>query len=104
MRDLALALWDEERFGICLDVAHLMLSKEKPERWFQELAPYVRHFHLNDNHLERDEHLVLGEGSIDWELVFKLISANGLQESSMLLEMNGMDKIQKSLGFIKRFV
>lgn len=104
LRDLALALWDEERFGICLDVAHLMLSKEKPERWFQELAPYVRHFHLNDNHLERDEHLVLGEGSIDWELVFKLISANGLQESSMLLEMNGMDKIQKSLGFIKRFV
>ena len=104
LRDLAYALSDEERFGICLDVAHLMLSKEKPERWFQELAPYVRHFHLNDNHLERDEHLVMGGGSIDWEFVFKLISGYGLQKSSMLLEMNGMDKIQKSLEYIKRYV
>ncbi len=104
LRDLALALRDEERFGICLDVAHMMLSREKPERWFQELAPYIRHFHLNDNHLERDEHLVLGEGSIDWELVFKLINSNELRKSSMLLEMNGVDKAQRSLEFIKGYV
>lgn len=104
LRDLAFALRDEERFGVCLDVAHLMLSKEKPERWFQELAPYVRHFHLNDNHLERDEHLVMGGGSIDWKLIFKLIRDNGLGKSSMLLEMNGMDKIQRSLEFIKRYI
>ena len=104
LRDLAASLEDEDRFGVCLDAAHLMLSQEKPERWFQELAPYVRHFHLNDNHLEHDEHLVLGEGSIDWELIFQLIKDTGLQESSMLLEMNGLDKIQKSLEYIKRFI
>lgn len=104
LRDLALALRDEERFGVCLDVAHLMLSGEKPERWFQELAPYIRHFHLNDNHLERDEHLHLGDGCIDWGLIFKLINDKGLWGASMLLEMNGMDKIQKSLNFIKKYV
>lgn len=104
LRDLALALCDEERFGVCLDVAHMMLSKEEPERWFQELAPYIRHFHLNDNHLERDEHLVMGGGNIDWDLVFKLIKDNGLRKSSMLLEVNGMDKIQKSLEFIRKYI
>ena len=104
LRDLALALQDEERFGVCLDVAHMMLSKEKPERWFQELAPYIRHFHLNDNHLGRDEHLALGDGSISWELIFRLIGEHGLWKSSMLLEMSGMDKIQKSLAFIERYI
>lgn len=104
LRDLALALRDEERFGVCLDVAHIMLSKVKPEQWFQELAPYIRHFHLNDNHLERDEHLVLGGGSIDWEFIFRLINDHELGKSSMLLEMNGMDKIQKSLEFIKQYI
>ena len=104
LRDLAFALRDEERFGVCLDVAHLMLSKEKPERWFRELAPYVRHFHLNDNHLERDEHLALGGGSIDWGFVFGLVRDNGLLGSSILLEMNGMEKIQKSLEFIEKYV
>lgn len=101
LKDLAIALRDEERFGVCLDVAHMMLSGEKPEHWFAELAPYVRHFHLNDNHLGRDEHLALGDGSIDWDLMFGLIDRHGLWGSSMLLEMNGMDKIQKSLDFIK---
>lgn len=104
LRDLAFALRDEKRFGVCLDVAHMMLSGETSEWWFQELAPYIRHFHLNDNHLERDEHLVLGGGSIDWEIIFKLIRDNGLRESSMLLEMNGMDKIRRSLDFIKRYI
>lgn len=104
LRDLAFALRDEGRFGVCLDVAHIMLSKVKPERWFRELAPYIRHFHLNDNHLERDEHLALGDGSIDWELVKKLISENELWKSSILLEIKGMDKIQKSLDFINRYV
>lgn len=104
LRDLALALRDEERFGVCLDVAHMMLSREKPERWFQELAPYIRHFHLNDNHLERDEHLVLGDGSIEWKYIFDLISQNGLRKSSMLLEINGMDKIQTSMEFIKKYI
>lgn len=104
LRDLALALRDEERFGVCLDVAHMMLSREKPERWFQKLAPHIRHFHLNDNHLERDEHLALGDGSIDWDFIKKLISENQLLKSSILLEMKGMDKIQKSLDFINRYV
>lgn len=104
LRDLAFALQDERKFGVCLDVAHLMLSKEKPERWFQTLAPYIRHFHLNDNHLERDEHLAMGEGCIDWDLVFRLIDGDGLGEASMLLEMNGLDKVQKSLAFVRRYV
>lgn len=101
LRDLAIELQDEKRFGLCLDVAHVMLTKCGPQRWFQELAPYIRHFHLNDNHLERDEHLPMGEGSIDWKYLFRLIEENGLNCASALLEMNGLDQIRKSLDFVK---
>lgn len=98
LKDLALAMRDEKRFGICLDVAHMMLSGRDPAGWFEALAPYIRHFHINDNHLQRDEHLALGSGSIDWENIFELIGKNQLWKASVLLEMNGLDKIQKSLA------
>lgn len=101
LRDLAIELQDEKRFGICLDVAHVMLTKCEPQRWIQELAPYIRHFHLNDNHLVRDEHLSMGEGCIDWKYLFRLIEENGLNCASALLEMNGLCQICKSLDFVK---
>lgn len=101
LRDLALVMQDEKRFGVCLDVAHMMLSGKDPGQWFQALAPYIRHFHFNDNHLERDEHLALGCGSIDWENIFQLIGNNQLWKASVLLEMNGLDKIQKSLDLMR---
>lgn len=101
LEDLALSLRDEKRFGICLDVAHVMLSGTGPEQWFQSLAPFIRHFHLNDNHLERDEHLAMGRGSIDWENIFQLMGKYQLDKASVLLEMKGMDNIRKSMKFIR---
>lgn len=101
LRELALALGDETRFGVCLDVAHMILFGKKPEQWFQDLAPFIRHFHLNDNHLERDEHLAMGGGSIDWENIFQLMGKYQLWKASVLLEMKGLEKIKMSLDLIR---
>ncbi len=101
--ELADILCNEKRFGICLDVAHMMLTGgAAPEEWFQRLAPYIRHFHLNDNHLKRDEHLALGCGCIDWKKIFELIGRYGLTDRSMLLEINGLEKITLSLDYLEK--
>ncbi len=102
LKELADSLQDERRFGICLDVAHMMLAGgASPKEWISGLAPYIRHFHLNDNHLKRDEHLALGSGDIDWLKIFGRIRQCGLAGRSMLLEMNGLEKINKSLEYLK---
>lgn len=100
---LAESLRDESRFGICLDAAHMMLTKgAPPEEWFRKLAPYIRHFHVNDNHFMTDEHLALGCGSIDWKEIFDAMKQYGLTDRSMLLEVNGLEKIRISLEYLER--
>lgn len=103
LAELADCLREEKRFGICLDVAHLMLTKgAPPEEWIQRLAPYVRHFHLNDNHLKTDDHLALGSGDIDWKEIFGSIRRHGLQDRSILLEVNGLEKTKSSLEYLEK--
>lgn len=101
LRELADGLGEESRFGICLDVAHMMLTGGAlPEEWLSRLAPYIRHFHLNDHHLKTDEHLALGCGNLDWKNIFEKIREYGLQDKSMLLEVNGLEKITMSLEYL----
>ena len=103
LRELADRLCGEGRFGICLDVAHMILTGgAAPEEWFGGLAPCIRHFHLNDHHLQTDEHLALGCGNIDWKDIFEKIGRHGLQGKSMLLEVNGLEKINASLEYLQK--
>ncbi|MCM1101983.1 MAG: sugar phosphate isomerase/epimerase [Clostridium sp.] len=102
LADLAAALRDEERFGICLDIAHMMLVTDEPEQWFEKLGSHIHHFHINDNHLNRDEHLALGDGVIDWPRMYELMGRHDLMQRSILLEVTGADKIRASLDYIRK--
>lgn len=99
---LAELLREEGRFGICLDIGHMMLATDKPEEWFQALGSSIRHFHMNDNYLKRDNHLAMGEGKIDWKHIFALVGQFGLCDTSKLLEVSGLEKIRISLEYLKR--
>ena len=99
LADVALLLREEDRFGICLDIAHMLLATDIPEYWIRVLAPYIRHFHINDTHLKYDEHLALGQGSIDWRIIEVLLEKYGLKDKSRLIEVNGLDKIWESLKY-----
>lgn len=102
LAELSGMLKEEARFGVCLDVGHMMLATDKPEEWLQKLAPYIRHFHLNDNHLKYDEHLALGDGSIRWKHIFALFEQYGLTDRSMLLEVLGRERVNRSLEYISK--
>ena len=90
-----------DRFGICLDVAHMVLAGGNAEEWLEKLSPCIRHFHLNDNRLRTDDHLALGKGRIPWNPIFEQMDRNRLGHISMLLEVNGLQKIRESLLFLR---
>lgn len=97
---LAEELKDEERFGICLDYAHVnVFSKTPAIEWLTKLAPYIKHFHINDNNLIRDSHDALGNGQIDYKEFFDFYD-NNLKGTPVLLEVRGLDKIEESLRYI----
>lgn len=101
LTELAEQFQDQTRFGICLDVAHMQLAKGDAEDWFRKLHPYIRHFHLNDNCLQADDHFALGKGRIQWENIFDLMRHYKLWDVSRLLEVNGLEKIRESLEFLE---
>lgn len=65
---------DHPSFGLCLDIGHANCFSPYPvEEWLWELYPYIRHFHLHDNHGKRDEHLGIGQGDLPWASIFRFI-------------------------------
>lgn len=91
-----------EHFGICLDYAHATISHHPIEEWMKSLGPYVKHMHINDNDLDRDLHLPLGDGKIDWDNFVTLYNKY-INNSSILIEHTDVEKQEKSLQFFKKF-
>ncbi len=62
--------------GIVLDTGHANLEGQT-QRFLQNLPKKIEHIHISDNHGKTDEHLGLGDGSIDWQEFFKRLNAIG---------------------------
>ncbi len=87
-----------QRFGICLDIAHAHLSKTPLSQWLRQCAPYVAHYHLNDNHGQLDEHLPVGEGSIPWDRVLPALEGR----ASVLLEVASPEGYRRSAAALDK--
>lgn len=93
------ALGEYPNFGICLDMAHAHLTPTPEEEWLERLAPYVRHFHINDNLGDMDTHLPLGEGNMDYGRLLPLMERY-CPKAHILLEVTGRTAIEKSLAYL----
>ncbi len=58
----------DENAGVCIDTGHAWLGG-----WWDEFVRVAGgrlvHIHANDNHGERDDHLVPGDGRIEWSRI-----------------------------------
>jgi len=65
---------DSPRFGHCFDIGHWNLFHSVSlEEWFETLGSSIIHLHIHDNHGTDDDHLPLGDGSIDFDTFFTLL-------------------------------
>jgi len=86
--------------GICLDIGHANTTGNMEE--FLDMLPNVRNVHMHDNMGERDEHLPLGEGNVDFEAVLKRISSSGYSRGVVIEAEESIESGVKSLGFLKK--
>ncbi len=87
-------------YGVCLDYAHAVVYGSDIDRWVKELAPYVKHIHINDNDLKRDLHLAVGSGAINWE-EFASYYAEYFTHCRVLIEVCDAHRQRESLEFLK---
>ncbi len=60
-----------EYLGLCLDVGHAHLRSKMPlPEWVCRMQGRLRHVHLHDNSAAADDHLPVGQGTIDFDSFF----------------------------------
>jgi sugar phosphate isomerase/epimerase len=88
---------DSPWFGHCFDIGHWRLFGTTSQAdWLNAIAPRLLHLHLHDNHGQSDEHLPVGEGTIDFTPLMQLLPTLG-QSPSLTLEAHNPSELIRSL-------
>lgn len=90
----------DKRIGVCLDFGHANYSRRPLEDWLERLGERIGYLHLSDNNGLFDDHLPLGEGTVDWEEADRFFAEAG-RPMPVTLEVGGTDGVRRSLAFLK---
>jgi len=78
----------ETNLGVCIDTGHAHMShdagREPVTNYLERYAGPLAHVHLHDNRGTSDEHLVPGDGSIDWPRVLRVLRTIGFSGTAVL--------------------
>lgn len=89
-----------DKVKVCLDSGHAFLSRAPLEKWMDELHDYVGYVHLSDNMGHFDDHMPLGTGRINLELLDDFCRTLP-SDTRCTLEVGGVEDIEKSIEYIK---
>jgi sugar phosphate isomerase/epimerase len=56
-----------------LDIGHANMHGRKPGEFIRKFRKKLKHVHLNDNDGNKDLHLPMGAGNIDWERLIRVL-------------------------------
>lgn len=95
---------DSPWIGHCFDVGHWHLFSDRSlDEWFAALGPQIIHLHLHDNFGQADDHLPVGEGEIDFPLLFRLVKELAVPPR-MTLEAHDREALLRSLSGLTSFL
>ena len=85
---------------IVLDIAHSNL-RDETEEFIRRFGDRIGHIHVSDNHGQMDEHLQLGEGSINWKEMMAAVKASPFNGWVVVESFKGVDE---SIQLLERLV
>jgi len=86
---------NSDNFGICFDTGHFNLfSIVSLDEWLKALKTYIIELHLHDNNKEADSHYAIGDGSFDFNALFKELKGN---DCLYTIEGRSPDEVLKSI-------
>lgn len=95
---------DSPNLRLCLDSGHLSaFARGDMDEWVSALGPYLAEVHLHDNTGNADEHLPIGEGSIDFGRLITLIEKYA-PDPVYTIEPHGEGAIERGVEAITRFL
>ena len=94
----------DQHVGFCLDTGHMAaFSLEDLSTWLQSLGKHIQQLHLHDNLGNQDDHLGLGEGQIDFRLLFEYLKGRKSDPPIVTIEPHREEDLWPSLEYLERF-
>jgi len=96
-----------DKFGILLDLGHCYINKEDLKKAIFKCKNYPLHIHIDDNNGIIDEHLIPGEGKINFNIVnetLRKINYNGFISAELNSTIYSLDPTiacKKTLNTLK---
>ena len=79
--DIHMALFaaaEAKTLGFCLDIGHVrVFSKTSLAAWLEALWRRIEQLHLHDNLGQKDDHLPIGAGVLDFDALISFLSSKG---------------------------
>jgi sugar phosphate isomerase/epimerase len=94
------------RLRHCFDVGHWNLFHAPTvglEEWFAALGAHMAEVHIHDNSGTRDDHAPVGEGNIDFELYFRLLSRYA-PEAVWTIEAHSLVCLERAIHNLAKYV
>jgi sugar phosphate isomerase/epimerase len=89
------------RLKICFDIGHAnVYSRVHFRDWIATLGSDMRYLHLSDNTSEKDQHMDIGAGKIDWQNFTRTLKEFDLAPE-VVLETGTLEKTKTSLTYMK---
>jgi len=90
-----------QNVGFCLDAGHLFaFGNGELKQWLAVLGSTIGQLHLHDNHGLKDEHLPLGAGRIDFNLLFDHLVSKDLPRPIITLEPHREEDLWPTLDYL----
>ncbi len=88
--------------GFCFDTGHMnAFSTTAMQDWLDDLGAFLTQIHLHDNDGHWDDHLAVGDGNIDFDILFGYI-ARCSKKPILTLEAHEETSLWKSLETLSR--
>ncbi len=91
-------------FGICFDAGHQnIFSDASMQEWFGAIGQYIAEVHIHDNMGGKDDHLVAGDGTIDFTEFFGLLGKYA-RDPIHTIEPHGEEVLWRGIEAVARFL
>ena len=96
-----------ENMGLCIDLGHLHVNKESIVNVVEKVKDYTVHYHMDDNNGGSDDHLVPGEGNIDFGIFLTKLKESNYNgylavELGWGYTVDPDNAVKKSIEFLKK--
>ena len=91
-----------QQVGFCLDTGHqAAFGRASLKTWLNTLADHLGQLHLHDNFGQKDEHLALGKGRVDFGFLFAQLKILKRTPPVITLEPHEEESLQPSLAYLE---